>query len=99
MEGLFPVSPEPLAGPQAPGPQLLSPPAKSQLLGVKGMLSNLWYFSARNKHFQIPFRPPEPGTLPTPEPGVFLRRHLGALGDFSMFVFCSCWRDWRTPLQ
>lgn len=29
------------------------------------MLSNLWNFSERNKHFRIPFWPPELGTLPT----------------------------------
>ena len=46
------------ATPSGSGSSISAPP------GVKGMLSNLWNFSVRNKHFRIPFWPPELGTQP-----------------------------------
>ena len=55
-EELFPDSLEPRL--RALDPHISAPP------GVKGMLSNLWNFSVRNKHFRIPFWPPELGTQP-----------------------------------
>lgn len=67
VEGLFPVSPEPHGRPTGSGSPALITSCQIPAPGVKGMLSNLWYFAASSKHFQIPFRPPEPGTLPTPQ--------------------------------
>lgn len=105
-EGLFPQLSWPAlqgtpTGSHSSGFQWLLP---NSAPGVKGMLSNLWnFFSAEKQvlsnskfHSGLLSRHIVCRSLQSPS---LPQQAWRALGDFSLFIFFSCWQGCKTPLQ